>query len=79
MSAQTVKTTKKAKAAAEDLGSKIEKLDQAVDWFYSDDFSLAEAVDHYKKASELAESIEDDLRALKNKIEVVEQDFSEDF
>lgn len=60
------------------LGDKINALDSAVEWFYSEDFNLAEAIDRYEKASVLAKSIEDDLKTLKNKISVIEQDFSQE-
>ena len=60
------------------LSEKIEKLDSAVEWFYGEDFSLAEAIDRYEDATALAKSIEDDLKTLKNKISVIEKDFSEE-
>lgn len=61
-----------------DLSAKIAELDATVDWFYSDDFDLAEAIDRYEAAAKLAKSIETDLKTLKNKITVIEKDFSDD-
>ena len=58
------------------LNQKIEKLDGEVEWFYSDDFKLEEAVNKYKVAAELAKEIEKDLGELKNEIEVLQKDFS---
>jgi exodeoxyribonuclease VII small subunit len=58
------------------LNQKIEKLDSEVEWFYSDDFKLEQAVDKYKAAVELAKDIEKDLSELKNEIEVLGKDFS---
>lgn len=58
------------------LNQKIEKLDTEVEWFYSDDFKLDEAVDKYKVATKLAKEIEKDLNELKNEIEVLGEDFS---
>lgn len=58
------------------LNQKIEKLDGEVEWFYSDDFKLEEAIDKYKAANELAKEIEKDLKELKNEIEVLSEDFS---
>ena len=58
------------------LNQKIENLDQKVDWFYSEDFTLEKAVDNYKDALKLAKEIEKDLTDLKNEIEVLSQDFS---
>ncbi len=58
------------------LNQKIEKLDNEVEWFYSDDFKLEEAVEKYKGAVKLAKEIEKDLSELKNEIEVLQKDFS---
>ena len=58
------------------LNQKIEKLDGEVEWFYSDDFKIEEAVKKYKGAVELAKDIEKDLEDLKNEIEVLSEDFS---
>lgn len=58
------------------LNQKIGKLDDKVEWFYSDDFKLEEAVDKYKDAVKLAKEIEKDLNELKNEIEVLAEDFS---
>ena len=58
------------------LNQKIEKLDGEVEWFYSDDFKLEEAIEKYKAATKLAKEIEKDLTELKNEIEVLTEDFS---
>lgn len=58
------------------LNQKISELDDQVEWFYSDDFKLEQATDNYKKALKLAREIEDDLKNLKNEIEILTQDFS---
>ena len=58
------------------LNQKIEKLDNEVEWFYSDGFKLEEAVEKYKNATKLAKEIEKDLNELKNEIEVLQKDFS---
>ena len=58
------------------LNQKINELDDQVEWFYSDDFKLEQATDNYKKALKLAREIEDDLKNLKNEIEILTQDFS---
>ena len=58
------------------LSKKIEKLDAEVEWFYSDDFKLEEAVAKYEEALKLAKEIENDLHELKNEIEVLDEDFS---
>ncbi len=58
------------------LNDKIAELDKKVEWFYSDDFELEEAMKNYKEAAELAKEIEDDLKKLKNEIEILAEDFS---
>ncbi len=58
------------------LNQKIEALDTEVEWFYSDEFKLEDAVERYKKAMGLANDIKKDLESLKNEIEVLSEDFS---
>lgn len=58
------------------LNQKIKDLDDQVEWFYSDDFKLEQAVEKYKSATKLAKEIEKDLNELKNEIEVLNEDFS---
>lgn len=58
------------------LKQKIELLDNKIEWFYSDEFDLAKAEEKYKESTELAKEIEKDLSELKNKIEVLAEDFS---
>ena len=58
------------------LNEKIAELDKKVEWFYSDEFKLEEAVENYKDAARLAKEIEKDLTDLKNEIEVLAEDFS---
>ena len=58
------------------LNERIAELDKKVEWFYSDDFKLEEAVENYKEAAELAKDIEKDLNELKNEIEILAEDFS---
>ena len=62
--------------AEKSLNQKIEELDGKVEWFYSDEFKLEEAVNKYKDAAKLAREIEKDLDELKNEIEVLSKDFS---
>lgn len=58
------------------LNQKVEKLNDEVEWFYSDEFKLEEATKRYKEAVKLAKEIEKDLSSLKNEIEVLGEDFS---
>ena len=58
------------------ITEKINKLNNQVQWFYSDDFNLDEAEKNYQAAADLAKEIEQDLDELKNKIELVSKDFT---
>lgn len=62
----------------QNLSQKIKKLDEKLEWFNSDEFELEKAVENYKEALALASEIEEDLKNLKNKVEVLETDFSKD-
>lgn len=57
--------------ATKTLTHKIAQLDEAVAWFYGDDFSLDQALEKYQSATKLAQEIEDDLGELKNQVEVL--------
>ena len=59
------------------INSKLDQLKEQIDWFYSEDFDLNQAVVNYEKATKLASEIESDLTTLKNKIEVISQDFTQ--
>ena len=58
------------------INDKITKLNELTQWFYTDEFSLDEAESKYEEAAKLAKEIEKDLDTLKNKIEVINKDFS---
>ena len=60
------------------ITDKIAELEQATEWFYSDDFKLEQASEKYEAAIKLEKEIEKDLAELKNKIEVIEKDFTKD-
>ena len=57
------------------ISEKIKELDEATSWFYSDEFKLDEATARYEAATKLTKEIEKDLGELKNKIEIIAQDF----
>ena len=60
----------------ESINEKIDRLKTRVEWFYGEDFDLAEAMVKYRDAVELAKQIEKDLLGLKNEIKVIEEDFA---
>ncbi len=53
------------------INQKISQLDQAVDWFYGEDFNLDQALIKYQNAIQLTEDIKNDLEQLKNQVEVI--------
>lgn len=60
------------------INQKIAKLDELTDWFYSEDFSLDLATEKYRAAADLVKEIEQDLKNLKNEIEVIDKDFAKE-
>lgn len=60
----------------ETINNKIKKLDEKVGWFYGESFTLDEAENKFKEAIALSKEIETDLNSLKNKIEILSEDFS---
>ncbi len=63
--------SKNAPQSKTSIETKIKELDESVEWFYSDDFSLDEALRKYQDAQKLAKNIEKDLAELKNRVEVI--------
>lgn len=59
------------------ISEKLSQLDEQIEWFYSENFSLDQALDKYKSAAQLTKEIEKDLSELKNQVEVIE-DFTKD-
>jgi len=57
------------------IQEKLAELSDHVAWFQSGTFKLEEALDKFKAAEKLAESIEKDLTKLKNDIKVVKKKF----
>lgn len=64
--------------AEKTLNQKLKDLDKKVEWFYSDDFELEKAPGKYKEALELSKEIEEDLKNLKNEIEILKEDFTKE-
>ena len=60
------------------INKKIQQLDEEVEWFYGDNFSLEKATEKYQKSLALAKEIEKDLNNLENEIEIINKDFSKD-
>lgn len=68
---KTAKVLTAQKDAAVSIEKQLSELDSAVEWFYGDDFSLDEALEKYKSAATLAQSIEANLNQLKNEVKVI--------
>ncbi len=73
-------SNKKPKTNAKDLtiNQKLVQLDQQIEWFYGDEFSLEEATQRYQEAALSAKEIEANLNEIKNQIEIIDRDFSKE-
>ena len=70
---ESISSTSESKLS---ITEKISSLDEKIQWFYSDDFSLDSAEKNYKSAVSLAKEIESDLETLKNNIKILGHDFT---
>ena len=68
----------KAKTTALSINQRLEQLDQQIEWFYGEDFSLEQAAEKYQAAATAAKEIESDLSEIKNQIEIIDRDFSKE-
>lgn len=60
------------------INQMMAQLDQQIAWFNSEEFQLEEAKERFLALSKLAKEIEHRLRDMKNEIEVLAKDFSEE-
>ena len=60
------------------INDKITQLHEMTEWFYGEDFSLDQATDKYQQAINLTKEIEKDLAELKNQVELIDKDFTND-
>lgn len=58
------------------ISAKLVQLDELTNWFYSDEFSLDQALTKYQTATTLATEIQNDLNELRNQVEVLRKDFT---
>lgn len=61
----------------ETIQQKMTRLDELVQWFEGDEFSLEESFDKFETAQKLAAEIEHDLQAFSNKVSVLSKRFDE--
>lgn len=59
------------------IEDKMNELREAAAWFEGEEFSLTQASDKFKHATELATEIESDLKGLENQITVLKESFEE--
>lgn len=55
------------------IQEKTADLAKIVAWFDSEEFSLEEAINQFKRAEDIANDIESDLLSLKNEITLIKQ------
>lgn len=60
------------------IQDRMRELDAYLEWFDAEDFELEKAIEKFKKAQELAVSIEQDLLTLKNDITVISERFDKE-
>jgi len=60
------------------VSEKMAELGELVAWFESDEFTIENAMEKFKQAEELAASIENDLKNIKNDINIIKKRFDEE-
>lgn len=60
------------------VSEKMAELGELVAWFESDEFVIENAMEKFKQAEELAISIENDLKNIKNDINIIKKRFDEE-
>ena len=53
------------------ISQNIKDFEELVAWFDSNEFSIEESIENYKKVEILAKEIEEQLKSLKNEISVI--------
>jgi exodeoxyribonuclease VII small subunit len=53
------------------ISENIKDFEELVAWFDSNEFSIEESIENYKKVEILAKEIEEQLKSLKNEISVI--------
>ncbi len=60
------------------LAQEIAQLDELASWFEQDDFDLEEALVKFEEATKVADSIDEKLTKIENKITVLKARFDEE-
>jgi len=61
----------------ESLQAQLAQLDQVVAWFDQEDFDVEQALGKYEQGIELVAAIEERLKTLENKVEVLKKRFDQ--
>lgn len=60
------------------ISEKTKELAELVAWFDGQDFSVESALEKFRQAETLAGDIENDLKSLKNEVNIIKQRFDSD-
>lgn len=60
----------------ESISKKLEKLEQLLEWFESEEITVEEALSKYEEALKLSRQLEKQLQDAKNQVEVIKKKFS---
>ena len=66
-----------SKRETEGVSQKMAGLEGEIEWFYGEEFRIDEAAEKYRGALALAKEVEQELGELKNEVEIIRKDFSQ--
>lgn len=58
------------------IADKIEKLEELLQWFESEDITVEDSLKKYEDALKLSKELEADLQAAKNQVEIIKKKFA---
>lgn len=61
---------------SETIAEKLEKLEELLAWFESEEITVEEALEKYEKALQLSNELEEQLKNAKNQVEVIKKKFA---
>lgn len=59
------------------ISEQLNKLQQSLAWFDSEDFNLDEAIQRYEESSKIADDLKKSLEEIRNKVEILKQNFQD--
>lgn len=63
-------------AVKNSIAQKIDKLEELLKWFESEEITVEESLKKYEEALRLSKELEADLQAAKNQVEVIKKKFA---